>query len=63
MALQPGAGSGNGGLFALLLGSPALLRWTYVHFVSLVGGVFSSCYKYACFGSGFKEKSSLSDLL
>lgn len=29
-------------------------------FISLVGGVFWSCYKYACFGSGFKKKKAAS---
>lgn len=60
--LQPKADSGNDGLSALLLGSPALLRWTCMCFISLVGGTLCS-YKYACFRSGFKEKSSLSALL
>lgn len=63
IVLQPRADSGNDGLSALLLGSPALLRWTRMCFISLVGGTLCSCYKYACFRSRFKEKSSLSDLL
>lgn len=29
-------------------------------FISVVGGVFWSCYKYTCFGSGFKKKKAVS---